>query len=142
MLIAPTHLRKINSRTILFNNIRKIHSWFMMGAQWHKFIIHTGIWQTLRTENHEIKWCQDNDLLSKKRICIVCTANCRIVKIFYLEGIAWRCPKKGCQKITSIRANSFFSNSNLSITKIFWIIIYLWSRKTPLGKMMMDVEVK
>ncbi len=54
--------------------------------------------------------------------------------------MAWRCPRKGCQKIVSIRDGSFFSNSNLPIIKILRIL-HLWSTKTSLGDMMKEVDV-
>ena len=48
--------------------------------------------------------------------------------------------KEGCQKIVSIRTNTSFSNSNLSISKILRIL-HLWSTKTPLGDMLKEVDV-
>lgn len=58
----------------------------------------------------------------------------------HADGVAWRCPRKGCQKVVSIRNDTFFSNSNLPISKILRIL-HLWSTKTSLGDMLKEVDV-
>ena len=74
------------------------------------------------------------------------------------EGAMWRCPRRGCRKEVSLRKGTFFEGisfddlcvmyyifilavgSNLEIKKILRIL-HLWSTKTPLNKMMAEVEV-
>ena len=58
----------------------------------------------------------------------------------YPDGVCWRCPRKGCQKLYSLRHNSYFSNSKLSLEKILRIV-HMWSTKTPLGDMMKELKI-
>ena len=52
------------------------------------------------------------------------------VKAERQDGIVWRCPSHKGSKL-SIRDNSFFKNSNLSLGNIF-LLMYLWSHRTPM----------
>ena len=56
------------------------------------------------------------------------------------EGVLWRCPRKGCRREVSLRKDTFFEGSHLEIEKILRIL-HLWSTKTPLNKMRVEVEV-
>ena len=60
----------------------------------------------------------------------------------FAEGVDWRCPRKGCQKIVSIRDSSFSSNSNLPLSSKVIRILHLWSTKTSLGDMMKEDGVR
>ena len=43
-----------------------------------------------------------------------------------VDGLIWECPLRTCRKLRSIRAGSFFEDSNISLGQ--WLnIIYLWS---------------
>ena len=43
-----------------------------------------------------------------------------------MDGLIWECPLRTCRKLRSIRAGSFFEDSNISLGQ--WLnIIYLWS---------------
>ena len=56
------------------------------------------------------------------------------------ERVLWRCPRKGCRREVSLRKDTFFEGSHLEIEKILRIL-HLWSTKTPLNKMRVEVEV-
>ena len=56
------------------------------------------------------------------------------------EGVLWRCPRKGCRREVSLRKDTFFEGSHLEIEKILRIL-NLWSTKTPLNKMRVEVEI-
>ena len=45
---------------------------------------------------------------------------------FNPESFSWRYPRKGCQKVVSLRHGSFFHNSKLPIENILRLI-HLWS---------------
>ena len=87
-----------------------------------------------------VSWCRAQLLLPEEHEC-VCGADCRLVRRpRYPEGECFRCPRKGCQKVTSFRTGTFFENSSLSLEKIIRII-YLWAVLTPLIKMKSEVDV-
>ena len=68
---------------------------------------------------------QRRNVLSNSVNCANCSTACRIVA--RNGSFAWRCPRKGCQAILSIRDGSFFSNSHLKLTDLV-AITYWWSR--------------
>ena len=76
-------------------------------------------------------WLQRKGLLRSSLNCRKCSSSsCRIVprKEFY----AWRCPRKGCEAIVSIRDDRFFAGSHLALNEIV-DLTYWWSRRTPVG---------
>ncbi|XP_062517254.1 uncharacterized protein LOC134192532 isoform X1 [Corticium candelabrum] len=40
------------------------------------------------------------------------------------DGYIWRCPKHNCKATRSVRTGSFFSNSNITLTKYMVIILH------------------
>ena len=69
---------------------------------------------TVLTSNEDtIHWLQSKGLLASSMDCSKCSSQCRLVK---RKGtLYWRCPRKGCQAVISVRDKSFFSTSRLSI---------------------------
>ena len=66
----------------------------------------------LSSELNTIYCLQRKGLLKCSLDCPLCSSQCQMVP---LKGShSWRCPRKRCQAITSIREESFFSNSSLS----------------------------
>ena len=59
----------------------------------------------------------------------------------YPEKKAFRCARKGCQKVVSLRTGTFFENSNLPLEKVLRML-HLWSTTTPLINMRMELEVR
>ena len=73
--------------------------------------------------------------------------------------MGWRCPRKGCRPEVALRSGTYFegsfhmkmqflypgllsiAGSKLGIEKIMRMV-YLWSVKTPLGKMKEEMEVR
>ena len=88
-----------------------------------------------------ICWCRDRKLLATEMACEACGRECREVKRpRYPDGVCWRCPRKGCQKEYSLRHNSYFSNSKLSLENTLRIL-HNSSTKTPLGDMMQEMKI-
>ena len=58
----------------------------------------------------------------------------------YPEGICFRCPRKGCQKVTSLCTGAFFENSNLQLETIIRML-HLWSTMTPLKKVREELQI-
>ncbi|KAL5475438.1 hypothetical protein EMCRGX_G025255 [Ephydatia muelleri] len=48
------------------------------------------------------------------------------------ECMAWRCPRKGCRKVSPLRKGSFFEGSHLPI-EVILRLIHMWSVKTPIS---------
>ena len=65
-------------------------------------------------------------VLSSQMTCD-CGSNMKIQKkASELDGHVWRCTESDCRKRRSIRANSFFQNSKLSLVN--WLhVLYFWS---------------
>ena len=88
-----------------------------------------------------IRWCRDRKLLAREMACEACWRECREVKRpWYLEGVCWRFPRKGCQKLYLLRHNNYFSNSKLSLEKILRTL-HMRSTKTQLCDMMKELKI-
>ena len=89
-----------------------------------------------------VHWCQRHKLLSDSKMCPKCGTDMRLVKRKGVnpEDMGWRCPRKGCRKEVALRPGTFFEGSHLLISQIL-LMIHLWSTKTPVGKMMTEVDV-
>ena len=82
-----------------------------------------------------IKWCQDNELLSKIYICPKCNQPMRLCesssKNTSSDGMVWKCRKRVDKRLhqveRSIRKGSFFENSNLTIEENLKMI-YFWTQ--------------
>ena len=98
------------------------------------------ICRTLNSTTATVRWCRAKSLLPTTRDG-ACGCSCRIVsRQNYPEGECFRCPRKGCQKVTSFRTGTFFENSNLPLEKILRLL-YLWSTLTPLNKIKKELDV-
>ena len=51
----------------------------------------------------------------------------QVVTLFNAESFTWRCTKKGCQSVLSMRKGSFFAGSHLKVQEIVEIS-YWWAR--------------
>ena len=71
-------------------------------------------------------WLRAHGLLARGMMC-KCGSNMRqgiFTKV--LDGIGWRCPKKGCKKFAHQRVGSFFEGSNLPLTELVEFL-YFWA---------------
>ena len=58
----------------------------------------------LKSNEDTIYWLQSKDLLASSMECPKCPSQCRLVK---RKGtLYWRCPRKGCQAVISVREKS------------------------------------
>ena len=66
---------------------------------------------------------QHKHLLASSMLCPKCSSGCRIVP--RKGNFSWRCPRKGCQTVVSIRQNSFYtSGSHLPLTNCIEMTYY------------------
>lgn len=56
-----------------------------------------------------------------------CGSQCNLTSRNNVDGLVWRCKRKGCQSVTTIRKNSFFEGSHLTLSEILQIV-YWWTR--------------
>lgn len=82
------------------------------------------------TEEDTITWLKRNNLLRNGYVCQKCGSSCSFVK--RKESFAWRCPKKGCQSVYSMRNDSFFTGSHLKVQEIVELS-YWWARGTTVA---------
>jgi len=80
-------------------------------------------------------WLRDRGLLADLNGGRCKKCECGNVKLrkdisFSKDGCCWRCNNKSCNKKISIRRDSFFSNSALTIDKILKLT-YMWVWKLP-----------
>ena len=108
-----------------------------------------------------VYWCQRHKLLSDSKNCARCGAGMNLVKQKDVScGLGWRCTRKRCRKELALRSGTFFegqqemimimimidylltlyTGSNIAMEQVIRVL-HLWSTKTPLGKMMVEVEV-
>jgi transposase-like protein/ssDNA-binding Zn-finger/Zn-ribbon topoisomerase 1 len=79
--------------------------------------------------NAAIEWCMEIELISTSKLCPTCSKDMRFVDSDNTkDGKTWLCSSRPCKnKKISIRADSFFSKSKLSLSTII-LFVYLWSR--------------
>ena len=77
-----------------------------------------------------IEWCKEHNLLASSVKCprAECNALSLTKRASSRDGFEWRCSKRGCNGMASIRQNSWFSGSKLSIEKIL-ALTYAWAYK-------------
>ena len=80
-------------------------------------------------------WLQRKHLLASSMLCPKCSSGCRIIP--RKGSFSWRCPRKGCQTVVSIRQNSFYSGSHLPLTDCIEMTYY-WSRQQPVTMTMIE----
>ena len=120
----------------------------LLHCHYHIFIMassavmtYADICRVLNSTQSSVRWCRAKSLLPTSHDC-ECGCDCRIVRRpRYPEGECFRCPRKGCQKVSSFRTGTFFENSNLPLEKIIRLI-HLWSTVTPLNKMKKELDVR
>ena len=76
-----------------------------------------------------IQWCKEHNLLASSFPCpnSTCCNTLRWTRrSSSRDGYEWRCSKKNCNGMASIRQNSWFSGSKLSTEKII-TLTYAWA---------------
>ncbi len=81
--------------------------------------------QQIPTKEAAIQFCAQRSLLSNTSQCQPCNRARSLCREPKIDGVIWRCPR--CQSRKSIRAESFFDNSKLSLQQIL-LFAYGWSR--------------
>lgn len=86
-----------------------------------------------RSRESTIQWLLAVNLLQRNPICEHCSLNYELKPTEdNLDGCRWKCYGRRCGKSTmSIRKNSFFFNSRLSLQNLVFIM-YEWARETPI----------
>lgn len=78
----------------------------------------------LEDEREAIYYCMDKELIAQERVC--CNRIMKLVQRQTGKNKGWyfRCTTNGCRKEISVRKDSFFSNSHLSIGQILVLTFY------------------
>ena len=72
-----------------------------------------------KSNEETIYWLQGKHLLASSMDCPKCSRQCRVKR----KGtLYWRCPRKGCQAVVSVRDKTFFTRSKLSLQTILKLI--------------------
>src|SRR5262245_34297465 len=77
-------------------------------------------WQTLEEVGADppdlVVWMINENFVAHLRTCRRCHGEVRLERFNrYADGVVWRCARQECRRHYSVRANSFFANSNLSL---------------------------
>ena len=87
---------------------------------------------TILGDQHQcIQWCKEHNLLSSSIKCP--RENCSNTLTWTLrtslrDGYEWRCSRRKYNGLASMRQNSWFSGSRLSIEKVL-ALMYAWAHK-------------
>lgn len=102
------------------------------------------LYSTIPTNSAAIDWCQDKNLLIRQPICSECHTDMREESHKCEDGVIWRCRKMRLgirhQKTLSIRHNSIFEESNLSIKETIYLL-YEWSVKTSVENAAYELQI-
>ena len=80
-----------------------------------------------------IQWAFDNNIIASCRQCPVCNSNMQLkdAQNYSSDGCRWRCRNNGHSKDISIRKDSWFEKSNMTIEEIIELTYY-WTTGTLL----------
>ena len=91
-----------------------------------------------------IEWCKTKGLLMREVRCQVCNSFMKLAQDNCLDGQIWRCRKtingQRHERKTSIRQNSFFSGSHLSIKELLYII-YEWAANMGVEQTSFELDI-
>ena len=59
--------------------------------------------RTVTDSDTAVAWLRQQSLLADHHVCVCGRPCCEVRRPGYPEGRAWRCPRKGCQKVRSLR---------------------------------------
>ena len=124
----------------LFTSKITIISTSSLNHQWlpPPLLLHQLLGTVLVNEATIIAWLQQRKLLITATTCSKCSSQCRFVP---KKGtFFWRCPKKGCQAVKSVRDGSYFSMSRLPLRTILKLM-YRWSVKDQVSKSVKECGV-
>ncbi|KAF7685257.1 hypothetical protein CDIK_3994 [Cucumispora dikerogammari] len=86
--------------------------------------------------------CIKMGLIAGKRFCKVCRKMMVLGELKTGDDLRWRCLAKKCaKKEIGVRKGSIFENVHLPLKKIN-LILYMWSRNTPIKEIKHELEVK
>ena len=96
---------------------------------------------TLANHKDVIGFVKSHNLIKLQRKCSICKSR-MVFKAdsTMINEFRWRCKNSRCRKSRSIRANSFFDNSHLSMKQIIFII-YVWSKGYSLKLATEELEI-
>jgi hypothetical protein len=79
--------------------------------------------------------------LYSTRSCAQCGSEMKVAEYahYALDGLCWRCPKKGCKRTQSLRTDSYFAKSHLSLGTCFMIVYCYMKYDKMLQKDIADI---
>ena len=89
--------------------------------------------EVIKDDETTMYWMMRHNLLKNSLNCQKCGSSCRIIP--RKGSFAWRCPRKGCQAVSSVRSDSFFAGSHLKLDEIL-AITYWWARGSTVSRAM------
>ena len=96
--------------------------------------LHGELREVIFGEDQEMRmvWLQQRGLIASQKTCKKCDSDMRFgAKSDVTDGFVWRCKRKGCKTIVSVRDGSFFKKSKLPMSKLLHCI-YLWALETSI----------
>ena len=93
----------------------------------------------LADNDSALQWCARRRLIRNTLICPHCQQLCRFIRYNQgIDGRRWACAT--CDFTKSVRDNSFFSKSHLSLEQMV-ILIYMWSRDSPQKDILHEADI-
>lgn len=96
----------------------------------------------IKTEEDAIKFAQDVGLIKETVICCFKPMSLRLNNGLKNHGYYLRCNKRECRKEISIRKNTIFEGSHLTITQILMIIYYFINDQTSFLSIKKNTGIK
>ncbi len=93
----------------------------MTGPQQMTFKWH--VLEVIKDDENTMYWLMRHNLQKNSLNSQKCGSSCRIIP--RKGSFAWRCPRTGCQAVSSVRSDSFFAGSHLKLDEIL-AITYWW----------------
>lgn len=93
------------------------------------------------TESDSIEFAQEIGLLMREKIC--CGRRCSLVQRTKSKnnGFYFRCNTKSCRKEYSLKKNSFFEHSHLSIKQIVRLLFYFCKGETQFERLKEKINI-
>ena len=93
---------------------------------WTEVVSYGDLCRDLANSSATVRWCQALKLLSSSRTCSCGIGMHLVQRKRCPEGMAWRCLRKDCRKVSPLRKGSFFEGDKLqALNKICIVYSFL-----------------
>lgn len=87
--------------------------------------------EDLKDNKKCISWFRNNKIIAPNMNCDDCKEEMSLEVSEDLDGEVWKCKNKKCQREKSIREDTFFEYSNISIPEVLQIIQFYCDKVKP-----------